>query len=164
MCKYLIIAIVSLTAWYFTSIVLFGIINRVWLKTKAVAHKDTIITAAALLSIPSFIGTWLLTDQLIEKQVQGMEWAQNVTILTDNIPQPFTILDVDPPKHVYVDLADVNTNQIVKHVYVGKYCQGWNNLRYGSERTLLVTVTKHNVTGEIKHTFPNIKSELCADT
>lgn len=53
----------------------------------------------------------------------------------------FTILAIDPPKHVYVDLKDEN-GQEYKHVYVSKHCNKWRTIVIGSKINLEVAQYK----------------------
>lgn len=47
----------------------------------------------------------------------------------------FIILDVDPPKHVYVKVQDVLDGTIYK-VFVSKHCNRWQEIRIGSKVSL----------------------------
>lgn len=49
----------------------------------------------------------------------------------------FTILAIDPPKHVYVDLKD-ELGQEYKHIYVSKHCNTWRTIVIGSKIDLEV--------------------------
>lgn len=51
------------------------------------------------------------------------------------------ITDVDGPKHVYVDLKDVDSGVIYKHVYVSKHFNDW--------RAKLVTGRRVTVTRQV---------------
>ena len=56
--------------------------------------------------------------------------------------EEFTILAIDPPKHVYVDLKD-SKGFIHKHVYVSKHCNHWREIQIGSQIALPVVTYKN---------------------
>lgn len=66
----------------------------------------------------------------------GMRPDQETTLVNSG-QKVFTILEIDPPKHVYVDLKD-EKGQIYKHVYVSKHCNNWRQIVLGSTVTLTV--------------------------
>lgn len=70
--------------------------------------------------------------------------ACNPLVPTEKISsetKSFTILAIDPPKHVYVDLKDEN-GQEYKHVYVSKHCNSWRKIVIGSKIDLEVAQYK----------------------
>jgi hypothetical protein len=46
------------------------------------------------------------------------------------------ILNIDPPKHVYVDLVNVITGEKWYHVYVSKHCNAWRDIPFEAELTM----------------------------
>jgi len=44
----------------------------------------------------------------------------------------YAIIGIDPPKHFYVDIQDVETKEIYKHQYVSKHCNSYQKLKIGS--------------------------------
>lgn len=45
----------------------------------------------------------------------------------------YEIVGINQPKHFYVDLRDVETGYVYKHVYVSKHCNAWRKLKMGSQ-------------------------------
>lgn len=43
----------------------------------------------------------------------------------------YKLLGLDEPKHFYIDVQDILTGKIYKHVYVSKHCNEWRKLRIG---------------------------------
>lgn len=43
----------------------------------------------------------------------------------------YRLLNIDPPKHVYVDMQNIKTGEIFRHQYVGKHCNGWQKIKIG---------------------------------
>lgn len=37
----------------------------------------------------------------------------------------FRLVGVDPPKHFYIDIKDVETEEVTNYVYVSKHCNSW---------------------------------------
>lgn len=64
--------------------------------------------------------------------------VEQATVTTSQ--RTFTILAVEPPKHMHVDLKD-NNARIFKHVHVAKRCSNWRQVVLGS--TVTLTVTQH---------------------
>ena len=44
----------------------------------------------------------------------------------------YEIIGINPPKHFYLDLKNVKTGVVHKHVYVSKHCNDWRKLKIGS--------------------------------
>jgi len=43
----------------------------------------------------------------------------------------YQILSLKPPKHVFVDLQDIETGKIFHNVYVSKHLNNYNNIQIG---------------------------------
>ncbi len=44
----------------------------------------------------------------------------------------YEIINLDPPKHVYVDLKRMSDGRVFTHVYVSKHLNNWENVRIGT--------------------------------
>ena len=51
----------------------------------------------------------------------------------------YELIGYDPPKHFYVDLREVESGLIKRHVYVGKHCSRYKELYVGKRFTLKET-------------------------
>lgn len=71
----------------------------------------------------------------------------------------YELLDYDPPKHFYVELRDVKTNQVYQRVYVSKHCNEYRKLEIHGEYNLQVQV--HEQEGKQWLVFTNLAQELC---
>ena len=90
------------------------------------ARSHPFSTGLALLALASLVGCGMRPDQ--------------ETKLVSSSQKTFTILEIDPPKHVYVDLKD-EKGQVYKHVYVSKHCNNWRQIVLGS--TVALTVNQY---------------------
>jgi hypothetical protein len=48
------------------------------------------------------------------------------------VDKKYAIVDINPPKHFYVDIQDVETKEIYKNQYVSKHCNAYQKLKIGS--------------------------------
>jgi hypothetical protein len=62
-------------------------------------------------------------------------WAFNIPTITERGPVhmvAYQILNVDPPKHVWADLREVETGKLHARVPVGKHCNRYKEIVIGS--------------------------------
>lgn len=55
----------------------------------------------------------------------------------------FEITNIDPPKHVYVDLYDKERDRLYSRAYVAKRCSRWQEIQSGSKMYLTITTSKY---------------------
>lgn len=78
----------------------------------------------------------------------------------DRTKENFTILSINPPKHVYVDVVDSNGNEYT--VYVSKHCNNWREIKVGTEVTLVRVKYRDEKDGPIKDKVRvENKSDVC---
>lgn len=44
----------------------------------------------------------------------------------------YELLELDPPKHVYITIKDVKTGQVWERLYVSKHCNSWRDIPVNS--------------------------------
>src|SRR5688500_9742296 len=71
----------------------------------------------------------------------------------------YTLDKVYPPKHFYVDLTDIETGLLYRHVYVSKHCNNWRNLTIGD--TVVLKREMWNIGGDSHSSFFDLYDELC---
>lgn len=58
--------------------------------------------------------------------------------LVETTQQTFEVTHVNPPKHFYVTLRNVDSGQVFEDVYVSKRCSRWEEVPVGTALTLEV--------------------------
>jgi hypothetical protein len=72
----------------------------------------------------------------------------------------YKLLDMNPPKHFYVTLEDVQTKQVYERTYVSKHCNSYANNKLGDEYNISVTTYKQG--DRVWLQFNNLPGEFCA--
>lgn len=44
----------------------------------------------------------------------------------------YELMELDPPKHVYITIKDVKTGYVWQRLYVSKHCNSWRDIPVGS--------------------------------
>lgn len=44
----------------------------------------------------------------------------------------YRLLELNPPKHVYITVEDIKTGYVWNHLYVSKHCNSWRKIPNGS--------------------------------
>lgn len=73
----------------------------------------------------------------------------NKSVLIEEKLVEVEMLDIDPPKHVYIDLRDLSTGKVWKHEYVSKHFNDWRKLEKGKP-FLATRVTRRMVNQDNK--------------
>lgn len=81
------------------------------------------------------------------------------TELLDIGTQVFEIVKINPPKHYYLTLRNVVTNEIITSVYVSKHFNDWRELPVNTQVRLTYQKWKYS-DDSIKTSFPEIFNEL----
>lgn len=81
--------------------------------------------------------------------------GEDYVVISRSIKQ-YEVVRIDPPKHFFVDLKDIETGFVYKRQKVAKRCGSWRNLRIGSTWTFTEVTYKNGRTG-----IENVRS-LCA--
>jgi hypothetical protein len=55
----------------------------------------------------------------------------------------FEITNIDPPKHMYVDLYDAERDKFYPREYVSKRCSRWEDVQSGSKILLSIRTIKY---------------------
>lgn len=90
---------------------------------------------------------------------RNKEDGKNIEVIVSNKLQRLTLVAINPPKHMYVDLES-ETGHIYENLYVSKHC---NNLpKVGEEFNIMVTTfyTKDDP-ANLKVRFANLYSTFC---
>lgn len=97
----------------------------------------------------------LLTVSLTFMALVGCERP----ILLSSETREYQVIDINPPKHFYVKVLDVQ-NHDIHEIYVSKHCGNWKKVMKGS-RWSLTRLTYRTSSGKRFYTFKN-KSDFCA--
>ena len=73
----------------------------------------------------------------------------------------FRVTAIDPPKHFYVTLYNVDTKSDVGKHHVNKHCNAWQKLKIGSEWRFAYTVYEASISKE-RHYEVNL-SKFCEE-
>lgn len=69
----------------------------------------------------------------ITMMISVTAWAvhHNKAVVIETKMVEVEMLDIDPPKHVYIDLRDLSTGIVWKREYVSKHFNDWRKLEKG---------------------------------
>lgn len=70
------------------------------------------------------------------------------TALPD-VQREVTVLEVDPPKRLFVTIRDDQNGHIYERIYVSKRCSNWKQVPVGSVFTMPFKVYEHKDTHEM---------------
>lgn len=62
----------------------------------------------------------------------------------------YRVVAIDPPKHFYVTLFDVDAGEVAGKFYVSKHCSGWQKLKLNSEWQFDYTLYEYSVSKQQK--------------
>lgn len=89
------------------------------------------------------------------------KYQMNTRVVAENHrTAKFRLLEIVPPKHVYVDLIDLNTMQVYSNVFVAKHCNDWKKNNVGDVHDLqYVDQTMYDFSHHIY--FKNLSRVFC---
>ncbi|AVH85081.1 hypothetical protein RsoM2USA_153 [Ralstonia phage RsoM2USA] len=73
----------------------------------------------------------------------------------------YKLVNIYPPKHMYVDIMDVQTGQIFQHQYVTNYCTNWSANRPGDTYSIEIVYFKQG-NDKLWIEFQNMYRTFCS--
>lgn len=168
-------ALLGIGAWLFVGFVISFIIAFIvdafsgprWLvKVLAVAGlwgfvTFIVATYNSTLTRPGSLGT-ILTESYDEYATRKKRDEPPVRTNISTEVRRFELVSWNPPKHFYVTLEDVQSQQVWKSVYVSKHCNASGSLKRGDEYNLSVThYSLSNRPGETFFEFNGLYNAFC---
>jgi hypothetical protein len=73
----------------------------------------------------------------------------------------YVLVHIDPPKHMYVTLKNVDTGAVTSRLHVGKHCNAWRNNTIGAEYNIAMQVMYDPKTKREFEVFPSLSGVFC---
>lgn len=67
-------------------------------------------------------------DSALDRKVVSEKWKK------------YQIIGINPPKHFYITIRDVETGQVFKDLYISKHCNSWRKGRIWEINTFKETI------------------------
>jgi hypothetical protein len=148
------------TSWepiYAIPFLLFSIPLTIWLLLLSTVYIDEAVNSATSIYSQGKVRISQSFDAYTA--YRNKEDGKNIEVVVSTKLERFTLVAINPPKHMYVDLKS-ETGHIYENLYVSKHC---NNLpKTGDEFNIMVTTfyTKDDPS-HLKVRFADLHSTLC---
>lgn len=108
--------------------------------TRAKIILGVVCLIVFILMLPYGVATWkyVWNDFFGEK---ARERSIPVEVVKTEVRR-YKLLDMNPPKHFYVDIEDVETHQVYERRYVSKHCNNWRDNKLGDSYNIQVVTKK----------------------
>jgi len=114
--------------------------------------KNRFFIGAAIL-----FSAWGITSCVDHMQEARKMQPQFVRVELDR----YILVHIDPPKHMYVTLKNVDTGAVTQRLHVGKHCNAWRSNTIGAEYNIAMQVMFDPKTKREYEVFPSLSGVFC---